>query len=123
MPPIRTNTPLSDDNTDVSTNAHQESKWSRFGSPYPSSGAIYTRTHSGRESNSREASSTVFSEPSKTISSSKKKAAKSRTGVPANSIIVSGIPLRPTIAFDTFWIVAAERKAIDDKRRAGDPTP
>ena len=39
------------------------------------------------------------------------------------SITISGISLRPTVAFDTFWRFAAERKAIDDKRRAGEPAP
>ncbi|KAF8154014.1 hypothetical protein B0H34DRAFT_676883 [Crassisporium funariophilum] len=38
-------------------------------------------------------------------------------------IVVSGVELRPTIAFDTFWRFAAERKAIDDRRRAGEPAP
>ncbi|KAF8902412.1 hypothetical protein CPB84DRAFT_1846344 [Gymnopilus junonius] len=38
-------------------------------------------------------------------------------------IIVSGVELHPTVAFDTFWQFAAERKAIDDKRRAGLPPP
>lgn len=38
-------------------------------------------------------------------------------------IIISGVHLRPTVAFDTFWQFAAERKAIDDRRRAGEPTP
>ena len=38
-------------------------------------------------------------------------------------IAISGILLRPTVAFDTFWRFAAERKAIDDRRRAGEPAP
>jgi hypothetical protein len=38
-------------------------------------------------------------------------------------ITVCGIELRPTVAFDTFWRVAAERKAMDDRRRAGLPAP
>ena len=38
-------------------------------------------------------------------------------------IVISGILLRPTVAFDTFWRFAAERKAIDDRRRAGEPKP
>lgn len=39
------------------------------------------------------------------------------------SIAISGILLRPTVAFDTFWRFAAERKAIYDRRRAGEPAP
>lgn len=38
-------------------------------------------------------------------------------------IAISGILLRPTVAFDTFWRFAAERKAIYDRRRAGEPAP
>ncbi|KAF8797682.1 hypothetical protein BYT27DRAFT_7125014 [Phlegmacium glaucopus] len=38
-------------------------------------------------------------------------------------IAINGILLRPTVAFDTFWRFAAERKAIDDRRRAGEPAP
>ena len=39
------------------------------------------------------------------------------------SIKICGVRLRPTVAFDTFWRFAAERKAIDDRRRAGEPAP
>ena len=38
-------------------------------------------------------------------------------------IAICGILLRPTVAFDTFWRFAAERKAIYDRRRAGEPAP
>lgn len=41
----------------------------------------------------------------------------------AKPIAISGILLRPTVAFDTFWRFAAERKAIYDRRRAGEPAP
>ena len=41
----------------------------------------------------------------------------------AKPIAINGILLRPTIAFDTFWRFAAERKAIYDRRRAGEPAP
>ena len=41
----------------------------------------------------------------------------------AEPMTISGILLRPTVAFDTFWRFAAERKAIDDRRRAGKPAP
>ncbi|KIM41897.1 hypothetical protein M413DRAFT_48233, partial [Hebeloma cylindrosporum] len=74
--------------------------------------------------NSRETSPTVFSGPSEASSSSESKPKKSRAGgVTAGAIIVSGITLNPTIAFDTFWKFAAERKAVDDRRRAGEPAP
>jgi len=39
------------------------------------------------------------------------------------SIIIKGQKLEPTIVFDTFWRFAAERKAIDDRRRSGIPGP
>jgi hypothetical protein len=38
-------------------------------------------------------------------------------------IAISGVHLNPTIVFDTFWRFAAERKAIDDRRRRGLPSP
>jgi len=38
-------------------------------------------------------------------------------------ITILDVDLRPTVAFDTFWRFAAERQAIDDKRRAGEPAP
>ncbi|CAA7262619.1 unnamed protein product [Cyclocybe aegerita] len=41
----------------------------------------------------------------------------------SDSITISGKTLHPTVAFDTFWRFAAERKAIDDRRRAGLPAP
>jgi hypothetical protein len=34
-------------------------------------------------------------------------------------IALKGIRLQPTVVFDTFWRFAAERKAVDDRRRAG----
>ncbi|KAF8622612.1 hypothetical protein AX15_006869 [Amanita polypyramis BW_CC] len=39
------------------------------------------------------------------------------------SFTVKGKTLRPTEVFDTFWYFAAERKAIDDRRRSGAPSP
>ncbi|KAF9006943.1 hypothetical protein BDQ17DRAFT_1324229 [Cyathus striatus] len=42
---------------------------------------------------------------------------------PTTTITVAGAVLRPTIVFDTFWKYAAERKAMDDRRRNGDPAP
>jgi len=37
----------------------------------------------------------------------------------ARPILLKGQTLRPTAVFDTFWQFATERKAIDDRRRAG----
>ncbi|KAF8235846.1 hypothetical protein L208DRAFT_1391644 [Tricholoma matsutake] len=37
----------------------------------------------------------------------------------AKPISLKGIQLRPTVVFDTFWRFAAERKVVDDRRRAG----
>ncbi|KAJ4481024.1 hypothetical protein J3R30DRAFT_3287712 [Lentinula aciculospora] len=39
------------------------------------------------------------------------------------NITVNGNVLTPTIVFDTFWRWCAERKSIDDRRRAGKPAP
>jgi len=130
MPPIRTNnnTPPSNDRTYPTANSRQEPKRSWPGKPhssFPPFTATLVPTCSGRVStgNSRETSPTVFSEPLNAGSSSELKTKQSLTGVTADPIIVSGITLRPTIAFDTFWVVAAERKAVDDRRRAGEPAP
>ncbi|KAL0065448.1 hypothetical protein AAF712_007512 [Marasmius tenuissimus] len=38
-------------------------------------------------------------------------------------ICIDGIELRPTVVFDTFWRWCAERKAMDDRRRAGQAFP
>lgn len=40
-----------------------------------------------------------------------------------DTITVNGKQLKPTVAFDTFWRFAAERKNIDDRRRAGQSAP
>lgn len=39
------------------------------------------------------------------------------------SITIMGQLLKPTVAFDTFWRFAAERNAIDDRRRSGQSAP
>ncbi|EKM76221.1 hypothetical protein AGABI1DRAFT_131541 [Agaricus bisporus var. burnettii JB137-S8] len=39
------------------------------------------------------------------------------------SFVVCGVTLIPTVAFDTFWRFAAERHAVDERRRAGYPRP
>jgi len=39
------------------------------------------------------------------------------------AIVVCGITLAPTVVFDTFWRFAAERHAIDERRRAGKSRP
>ncbi|KAG7087585.1 hypothetical protein E1B28_013539 [Marasmius oreades] len=46
-----------------------------------------------------------------------------RTTKQPSTIIVNGIELQPTKLFDTFWRWCAERKAMDDRRRAGLPHP
>jgi hypothetical protein len=125
MPPIRTNddTPPSDGGNYCTADSRQGR--SQPGKPYLSFTAALTPTCSGRGStgSSRETSPTVFSGPSEASSSSESKTKKSWAGVTADPIIVSGITLHPTLAFDTFWKVAAERKAVDDRRRAGEPAP
>ena len=127
MPPIRTydDTPPSDDGSYPTANRRQELKRSQPGKPYSSFTATLTPTCSGRVStgSSRETSTTVFSGPSEANSFSESKTKKPWTGVTAGPVIVSGITLHPTVAFDTFWKVAAERKAVDDRRRAGEPAP
>ncbi|PPQ63454.1 hypothetical protein CVT24_004986 [Panaeolus cyanescens] len=46
----------------------------------------------------------------------------SHTSAPS-TITICGVDLRSSVAFDTFWRFAAERKAIDDRRRAGESGP
>lgn len=128
MPPIRTNdvddTPSDDDDGSYfRANFRREPKQSQPGKPYSLS--FPPPTCSGRVStgSSRKTSPTLFSGPSVASTSSESKTKESRTGVTADPIIVSGVTLHPTIAFDTFWIVAAERKAVDDRRRARKPAP
>jgi hypothetical protein len=43
--------------------------------------------------------------------------------VAGEPIDIYGVMLNPTAVFDTFWRFAAERKAIDDRRRAGESRP
>ena len=52
------------------------------------------------------------------LQSRKSSSSKSRA-----SITVKGVQFKPTVVFDTFWYFAAERKAIDDKRRLGGDAP
>ncbi|RDB19676.1 hypothetical protein Hypma_013317 [Hypsizygus marmoreus] len=52
------------------------------------------------------------------------KATKTRSPAAlAERITIQGVTLHPTVVFDTFWRFAAERKAIDDRRRSGMPPP
>ena len=48
---------------------------------------------------------------------------KSPSSKPRGSITVKGVKLKPTIVFDTFWYFAAERMAIDNRRRLGGKSP
>ncbi|TDL26366.1 chromo-domain-containing protein [Rickenella mellea] len=41
----------------------------------------------------------------------------------SNIVTIAGKKIKTTEVFDTFWRFAAERKAIDDRRRAGLPPP
>jgi hypothetical protein len=47
--------------------------------------------------------------------------AASKVSLP--SVTIKDIALKPTPVFDAFWYWVAERKAIDDRRRAGEPAP
>jgi len=48
---------------------------------------------------------------------------KPRNRALARTISLKGVRLQPTIVFDTFWRFAAERKAIDARRRSGMAQP
>jgi hypothetical protein len=53
----------------------------------------------------------------------KSKSTRHTSGRRPLSVTIKGKVLKPTEVFDTFWYFAAERKAIDDKRRSGSPAP
>ncbi|KAK2465539.1 hypothetical protein APHAL10511_002431 [Amanita phalloides] len=57
------------------------------------------------------------------VPNKKSKSDRHSTGCRSPSFTVKGKVLKPTEVFDTFWYFAAERKAIDDKRRAGSSPP
>lgn len=42
---------------------------------------------------------------------------------PLAFVKINGVVLKPTKVFDAFWYWVAERKAMDDKRRAGEASP
>ncbi|KAI6047260.1 hypothetical protein EDC04DRAFT_603591 [Pisolithus marmoratus] len=46
-----------------------------------------------------------------------------RAPLPPLDVVVRGEAFQPTLAFDTFWKLAAERHAIDERRRSGQPPP
>ncbi|KAF8064188.1 hypothetical protein FPV67DRAFT_1503875 [Lyophyllum atratum] len=48
-----------------------------------------------------------------------RKSKTSKSYVGRRSITIKGVTFKPTVVFDTFWRFAAERKAIDDRRRSG----
>ncbi|KAI6035301.1 hypothetical protein F5J12DRAFT_20876 [Pisolithus orientalis] len=43
--------------------------------------------------------------------------------IPPLDVVVRGKSFEPTPAFDTFWKLAAERHAIEERRRSGQPPP
>ena len=57
------------------------------------------------------------------VPSKKSKPTRHTSGRRPQSVTIKGKVLKPTEVFDTFWYFAAERKAIDDKRRSGSPAP
>lgn len=77
--------------------------------------------------------SASFAKPAATSSAPVQKApktsVKARKPAPAASkpslspVTINGVTLKPTVVFDTFWYWVAERKAMDDRRRAGEPAP
>ncbi|KAI6119414.1 hypothetical protein EDD16DRAFT_1692706 [Pisolithus croceorrhizus] len=46
-----------------------------------------------------------------------------RAPLPPLDVVVRGKSFEPTLAFDTFWKLAAERHAIEERRRSGQPPP
>lgn len=66
----------------------------------------------------RDSSDFLSRAPRKSVAKS-----KSVTSSRPERITINGHVLQPTIVFDTFWRWCAERKSIDDRRRAGEPFP
>jgi hypothetical protein len=80
---------------------------------------VASRSESNNDGSSASGVSTE-----RVVSVTRRGAANNATEATApEPIAISGILLRPTVAFDTFWRFAAERKAIYDRRRAGEPAP
>jgi len=126
MPAIRTNDSTSD-TTSSQTNARRSARI-RNRKPYqsPSSDEFETEIIFQRHGRRRGGNSVTLN--SQTTSRLESVSAitfrNSSCGITCTGpIIISGVHLRPTVAFDTFWRFAAERKAIDDRRRAGKPAP
>lgn len=134
MPAIRTNDSTSDQEniTYSQTNARRSARI-RNSKPYqfPSSDEFETESVFQRHGRRRPRggnSVTLDSQTTSRLSSDESVSAitfrNSSRGITfTGPIIISGVDLRPTVAFDTFWLFAAERKAIDDRRRAGEPAP
>jgi hypothetical protein len=132
MPAIRTNDSTSDqENTTYNqTNARRSarirnSKLYHFSSSDESETESVFQRHGRRRGgnsvtlNSQTTSRLSSDESVSAITLRNSSCGKTFTG----PIKISGVHLRPTVAFDTFWRFAAERKAIDDRRRAGEPAP
>ena len=62
-------------------------------------------------------------ESASSASNAKEKVSAPPTGRPLTFVTINGIVLKPTKAFDAFWRWVAERKAMDDRRRAGEAAP
>jgi len=132
MPAIRTNDSTSDDEdtTYSQTNARRSARI-RNSKPYRSLSSdefeteiVFQRHGRRRGGNSVTLNSQTTSRLSSDESVSAITFRNSSRGITfTGPIIISGVHLRPTVAFDTFWRFAAERKAIDDRRRTGEPAP
>ncbi|KAF5375397.1 hypothetical protein D9615_007996 [Tricholomella constricta] len=77
--------------------------------------------HPARHLSSQAASVSIHTQNMGRPGGSKAPAAKSKCL--ADPITIKGITFQPTVVFDTFWHFVTERKAIDDRRRAGMPQP
>ncbi|EEB91175.1 hypothetical protein MPER_10506 [Moniliophthora perniciosa FA553] len=53
----------------------------------------------------------------------KRKPRREQRSSSLTEVEIAGFTFRPTAAFDTFWYWCAERKTIDDRRRAGESYP
>jgi hypothetical protein len=121
MPAIRTDD--SDSGSDSEHSTYLPPKSSRpSGRPYPSK----SNSHAYRARRRSQTEVTELSSVSSISSSGSSQLTPEHPRAQSNlvePITICGVRLHPTVAFDTFWHFAAERKAIDDRRRAGEPAP
>ena len=127
MPAIRADDSGSEynDPSDIPNKAWKRSTRRKTSQPYPSPDSESDVSQVHKQSHAEECiiSSEAAISSSDSVKLTSVHPPQSKFVEPVTPVTVQGITLRPTVAFDTFWRFAAERQAIDDRRRAGEPAP